>query len=291
MRPSRLVAFVCVVALCAVSGVRVAGAGEGSGARLAGAAEDTAPPAPTAEAGAEPGTGASGADAPGEAREHDPLEPVNRKIFWFNDKVDVWLLEPVATGWDWVAPDQVQRSVSNFFTNLRFPIVTVNNLLQGKLQHSTTDLARFVVNTTIGVAGLFDPATGMGLERHGEDFGQTLGWWGVGPGPYLVLPLLGPSNPRDTVGLVGDYALSVFPFFVSQWILLGTSGVSTVNARSLVLTEVRDARQAAVDYYTLVRNAYVQRRTALVNDSLEITKETDETLYDISITDDAGTRK
>jgi len=215
------------------------------------------------------------------AIDHDPIEGVNRKIFWFNDKVDVYVLEPVAKGWDWIAPDRVQRSVRSFFVNLRFPIVTVNDLLQGKVQHGAVDVARFVVNTTIGIAGFFDPASGLGLTEHVEDFGQTLGWWGVPPGPYLVLPLLGPSSPRDAGGFVADYAASVLPFFVGNWILFGTTTVNVVNTRSLLLTEVKDAKESAIDYYALVRNAYVQRRQALVNDNPDVEGEMQENLYEL----------
>src|SRR5215470_10470772 len=129
--------------------------------------------------------------------DYDPLEPVNRKIFWFNDQVDNYVLEPVATGWDWAIPHVVQRSISNFFANVRFPIDLINNLLQGKLKNSASEVGRFAVNTTVGVLGFFDPATGWGMEAHQEDFGQTLGVWGVPPGAYLVLPIVGPSNPRD----------------------------------------------------------------------------------------------
>ena len=141
--------------------------------------------------------------------ERDPLECVNRKIFWFNDKVDVYVLAPVARGWEKVSPHCVRTSVSNFFGNLRFPIVTVNDLLQGKVKDGASDVGRFGVNTTVGVLGLFDPASGWGLVKHDEDFGQTLGVWGVPPGAYLVLPLLGPSDPRDAAGFAVDYALSV----------------------------------------------------------------------------------
>lgn len=211
--------------------------------------------------------------------DYDPIERVNRKVFWLNDKVDVYVLAPVATGWDTVAPDRVQTAVANFFTNLRFPIVLLNDVLQGKPRDSVSDVARFALNTVYGLAGLFDPATGWGLPQHSEDFGQTLGWWGVPPGPYLVLPLLGPSNPRDTVGLAGDAAASVTPFFVGQYILLGARVIETVNTRALVLEQVRQAKQASFDYYTFVRNAYFQRRAALVNDRVGTAGESDESLY------------
>ena len=200
-------------------------------------------------------------------------------MFWFNDKVDVYVLEPVATGWAKVAPTRVRTSVSNFFTNLRFPIVTVNDLLQWKPKDAGVDVARFGVNTTVGVLGFFDPASGWGLERHDEDFGQTLGVWGVPPGPYLVLPILGPSNPRDACGLAVDYALSVTPWFIDEYILISARVVDAVNARSLVLDEAREAKRSSVDYYSFIRNAYVQRRRALIADSAAPGIENQEELY------------
>jgi len=201
--------------------------------------------------------------------ENDPIESVNRKIFWFNDKLDVYVLEPVAKGWHWVIPDRVETSVTNFFYNLRFPIHTLNDLLQGKFKDAGIDVGRFLVNTTVGVAGFFDPATGWGLPLHWEDFGQTLGWWGVGPGPYLVLPLLGPSDLRDGGGLIVDSAASVTPFFVDTYILLGARAVEIVNTRALYLEEVRKAKESAFDYYVFVRNAYLQRRLGYINDYRE----------------------
>ena len=211
--------------------------------------------------------------------ERDPLECVNRKIFWFNDKLDVYVLAPVATGWEKVSPRRVRTSVSNFFGNLRFPIVTVNDLLQGKVKDSASDVGRFAVNTTVGVLGFFDPASGWGLVKHDEDFGQTLGVWGVPPGPYLVLPLLGPSDPRDAAGFAVDYALAVTPFFIEEYILVGARVVDTVNERSFVLKQVEDAKASAFDYYTFVRNAYLQRRRALVRDLAETTEESQELYY------------
>ena len=154
----------------------------------------------------------------------------------------------------------------------------MNNLLQGKVVDSASDVGRFAVNTTVGVAGFFDPATRLGLEQHDEDFGQTLGVWGVPPGPYLVLPLLGPSNPRDTAGLCVDYALSVTPFFVDQYILLGVRVLDAVNERSLILEEVKDAKEASLDYYTFMRDAYFQRRASLISDG-ETNAEFEDELY------------
>jgi len=200
------------------------------------------------------------------AAENDPIESVNRKIFWFNDHLDMYVLEPVAKGWHFVLPDRVETSITNFFYNLRFPIHTLNDLLQGKFKNAGIDVGRFVVNTTVGVAGFFDPATGWGLPMHWEDFGQTLGWWGVGPGPYLVLPLLGPSDIRDGGGLIVDSAASITPFFVNTYILLGARAVEIVNTRAQYLDIVRKAKESAFDYYTFVRNAYLQRRVGLIND-------------------------
>jgi phospholipid-binding lipoprotein MlaA len=202
--------------------------------------------------------------------ENDPLERINRKVFWLNDKLDVYVLEPVATGWDRIAPDRVQRSLSNFFLNLRSPIVLVNDVLQVKPKDAATDIARFMLNTTFGLAGFFDPAGTWGLARNVEDFGQTLGSWGVPPGPYLVLPLLGPSSPRDTVGIAADATIAIESYFIDFFILLGARAVDGVNARSLLLEQVKEAKSASLDYYDFVRNAYVQRRVALVNDSTEV---------------------
>jgi phospholipid-binding lipoprotein MlaA len=198
--------------------------------------------------------------------EHDPIEGFNRKMFWFNDRVDVWVFEPIAVAWDFVAPRRVQTSLANFFRHLHFPIDTMNDLLQLKPVDAGKDVARFAINTTAGVLGFFDPATGWGFPPSDEDFGQTLAYWGAPSGPYLMLPILGPSNPRDTAGLAVDYAFSVTPFFVDQFILLGARVAQTVNDRSLILEEVRNVREASFDYYVAVRNAYVQRRRAAVAD-------------------------
>ena len=145
---------------------------------------------------------------------NDPLERMNRGIFWFNDGLDRHVLEPVAKGWDFVMPDAVQRSLRNVYDNARFPVNFANNVLQVKPNGAASELFRFFINTTVGLAGIFDPATGLGLKAHREDFGQTLGRWGVPQGPFLMLPLFGPSNPRDGLGLVVDSAARVYPWFL-----------------------------------------------------------------------------
>lgn len=222
----------------------------------------------------------------GDSNNHDPLESVNRKIFWFNDKVDDYVLVPVATVWDTILPARVEKCLSNFFSNLHFPIVAGNGLLQGKFKQAGSDVARFAVNTTVGLAGFFDPASDWGLEEHNEDFGQTLGYWGVSPGPYLVLPFFGPSNPRDTVGLAADSFSTVYPFFVELEYVFAARATDLINTRAMVLTEVREFKAASFDYYVAVRNAYIQRRKALVHDRRGMSEEEKEDLY--TIEDDNG---
>lgn len=209
----------------------------------------------------------------------DPIEPVNRGIFWFNDQADIYVLEPTAQGWDYVLPDRMQTAVGNFFDNVRFPVIMINNLLQGKFIAASSDVGRFVVNTTIGVVGFFDPATDYGLERHDEDFGQTLGYWGIPPGPYLVAPLFGPTNVRDGVGRIADTFTAIYPVFAAIQYTIGATAVNTINFRSQVLDEVQEAKEASLDYYVFVRNAYDQRRRTLIRDQPEVSAEVEEDLY------------
>jgi len=204
---------------------------------------------------------------------------MNRGIFWFNEQADRWVLEPVATGWDWVMPDPVQTALGKLFDNARFPIVFANDLLQAKPRQAAEDVARFVLNTTVGVAGLFDPASRLGLEANFEDFGQTLGYWGVPPGPYLVLPLVGPSSPRDTVGLAVDSATRVYPFFLDWWINLAITGTDRINQRALVLEMIREERKSAFDFYAFARSAHVQHRENLVKDSEQEPTDVSDDLY------------
>jgi len=246
---------------------------------LAGCA--TAPTAPTAPA-AQPA--AAGDD---DRVVHDPLERANRGIFAFNEGVDRWFLEPVATGWDFVMPDPVELAIQHFFRNLDFPVVLVNDLLQAKPIAAVEDLGRFMINSTAGVAGFFDPATYLGMPDSDEDFGQTLGVWGVPAGPYLVLPLLGPSNPRDTGGLIVDSATRVYPLFLPFYVNIGSASVSVVNRRSRLLETIREERKAAFDFYAAVRNAYVQRRENQIGDRKPKSEESDDDLYDVDLPDDS----
>ena len=196
----------------------------------------------------------------------DPWMSANRGIFRFNDALDRWALEPVAKGYDFVLPDRVQGWVTNFFANLWFPVVFTNCVLQAKPHEATQSLARFMLNTTIGVGGFGDPATRLKVPAPDEDFGQTLGFWGVGTGPYVVLPLFGPSNVRDTFGRVADSANRVWPYFVPWWASYGAGALEVIDTRERYLESVKDLRESSVDYYAAVRDAYTQHRAALVED-------------------------
>jgi len=209
----------------------------------------------------------------------DPWEGFNRAMFTFNDGLDRWVLEPVAKGYDVVTPDELQHCIRNFFWNLRVPIQGLNGLFQGKAVQSASDVGRFTVNTTIGLAGFLDPATYFGLDRHEEDFGQTLGVWGVPNGPYLVIPLLGPSTVRDTGGLAVDSLLTPTWYFLDAAVTVGSRVVDTVNTRAMVLEDVKRAREASFDFYSAVRSAYLQHRESLLHDRAGTTRESDDTLY------------
>jgi phospholipid-binding lipoprotein MlaA len=242
----------------------------------------------TPTASAQPATPSTPAAAPAsddDVTVHDPWEPMNRAIFGFNEGLDRWFLEPVATGWDFVMPDPVEHSIQHFFRNLHSPVVFVNNVLQGKGEGAITEVGRFMINTTVGVAGFFDPATFLNMPNSDEDFGQTLGVWGVPGGPYLVLPLLGPSNPRDTGGLIGDYAMTGYTWFIPWYASAGLTSVRIVNQRSRLLETIREERKAAFDFYVAVRNAYVQRRDDQIGDRKPKSEESDDDLYNVDLLD------
>ena len=196
----------------------------------------------------------------------DPLEPVNRIIDRFNDKVDRAAIKPLAQGYESVVPAPVRSSVTNFFGNLGEPNVIVNDFLQGKFKQGIADTGRLLVNSTVGVAGLFDPATQLGLTKHNEDFGQTFGRWGIGEGWYLVLPFLGPSTVRDGVGLVGDYQLDPLTHHdeVRERNALAALRLVDTRAQLLSASKVRDT--AALDSYLFTREAYRQHRWNRIHD-------------------------
>lgn len=200
----------------------------------------------------------------------DPLEPVNRFFFEFNDRLYFWVLKPVATGYSNVVAEDVRMSIRDFFHNLLAPVRVANNLLQGKVENSATELGRFVINSTLGVAGFGDPAKNeFGLERKEEDLGQTLGVYGAGDGFYICWPLLGPSSLRDSVGLVGDSFLNPLSYVMASDFGAGAGayGGREVNNTSLTLGDYEDFKEAAFDPYLAVRDAYQQYRRNKVIDA------------------------
>ena len=197
----------------------------------------------------------------------DPYESVNRKVFAFNDTLDEYALKPIAKAYNAVIPSPIRTGVHNFFGNFSDAWSAVNQLLQGKPVDAGTMVARVLTNTTIGVAGLFDPATSLGLERKPEDLGLTLGHWGLEPGPYLVLPLFGPSDIRDAVALPADTyvspALLVAPKY---WKEVGVDAIGVVDTRAGLLGASQMLDDLAFDRYTFLRDAYITRRRSLVYD-------------------------
>lgn len=197
----------------------------------------------------------------------DPLERINRPIFTFNQKADKYVLRPVAVGYTKVLPATARKGVSNFFDNLFYPTTIVNDLLQAKFKQTGKDTLRFVLNTTIGLAGLIDVATGQGLPRNNEDLGQTFGRWGVGQGWYLMLPLLGPTTNRDLVGRVGDNWTEILQYVdnVTWPERIALTGVNFVDSRSKLLGADNMINEQ-LDPYVFFRTAYLERRRALVFD-------------------------
>ncbi|MDF1577598.1 MAG: VacJ family lipoprotein [Desulfurivibrionaceae bacterium] len=194
----------------------------------------------------------------------DPLEPVNRLFFQFNDKLYFWVLKPLGSGYGFVVPKPVRTKVANFFYNLKTPVRLVNNVLQGKVGRGGVELSRFMVNTTVGVGGLWDPARHwFDLAPAEEDFGQTLARYGAGAGIYICWPLLGPSNIRDTLGAGGDYFLNPVSYLgmngESDTVLALRAG-ETVNGTSLRIGDYEDFKAASFDPYSAMRDAYLQRR-------------------------------
>src|SRR5262245_42062736 len=203
----------------------------------------------------------------------DPWEPLNRATFEFNDGVDRVLLKPVAEGYRFVMPDPARTAVTNFFSNLNDPWVALNQLMQGKVRLAIDDFGRFVWNSTIGLLGLIDVATDMGLPKHKEHFGQTMGVWGVGFGPYFVVPILGPSSVRDAAGLVPD-AFAYLPWQIPKWADFNhrvtwqwsLTGLDLIQTRANLLDASSVLEEAALDRYAFVRDAYFQRRRFLIYD-------------------------
>ncbi len=204
----------------------------------------------------------------------DPFENINRKIFWFNDKLDVYAIEPISLVYHDNLPQEIRTAVSHFFHNLRYPIFLVSDILQFKFEQAGNHTARFAINSTIGVVGLFDFASDWGFERHDEDFGTTLGYYGLGDGPYLVLPILGPSSLRDAFGQVVNISLDpIWHIFdlnieprISNSLALTLAGGRLINNREHYLNAVTSAKSDSLDYYLFVRAAYKKSRDSLTRD-------------------------
>lgn len=200
----------------------------------------------------------------GEPEPRDRFERFNRSMYRFNSAADRIALRPLARGYVRAVPQPVRRGVTNFIDNYTYPRTIVNSLLQGKLADGGRDTLRLVVNT-VGGLGFFDPASRLGLEAHDEDFGQTLGRWGVPSGPYLMLPLLGPSTVRDTAGRVPDEYTTARHYIDDHYVRYGLVALDAVNSRAGLL-DTDSVLEEAFDPYAFVRNAWLQRREFLVRD-------------------------
>ena len=195
---------------------------------------------------------------------NDPLEPLNRYIFSFNLALDGAVIRPVAEAYRFVIPDPGRQVVRNFLRNLETPVTLANDVFQGELARAGVTTARFLINTTFGGLGLFDPASAMGFERHSEDFGQTLGAYGAGGGPYLVLPILGPSNFRDVLGIGVDHFLDPINYWARNTdrngITVARTLVRGIDARSRTIETLDEIERTSIDFYATIRSLYRQTR-------------------------------
>ncbi len=215
---------------------------------------------------------------------NDPIESINRVTFAFNEAVDEAVLAPVAKGYRALFPRPVRKGISNFLSNLSQPWGAANSAFQGNFSNAGTAIGRFLINTTIGVLGIFDVATDMGLEEVKEDFGQTLGVAGVSSGPYIVIPLLGPSNARDVVGRIAGYFGDPVTFAMRQenhdsWIWIGTA-LRGITFREENLERIDNLRMSSVDFYATVRSLYKQRRNRMIQNE---STDADDPFQDIEV--------
>lgn len=199
--------------------------------------------------------------------DQDPWEGFNEPMFTFNRQLDRFVIKPIATAWDFILPDLVQRSIKNALDNLAVVRRLVNNVLQLKWQGAGREVARFTINSTIGLAGFFDVAKdGLGIQQSDEDTGQTFGVWGIGPGPYLILPFLPPMTVRDGIGMAIDAVMNPMNYFIPFAATAGIYGTTIINERSLNLDKFERVEETVVDLYSAVRNAYLQRRAAAIKE-------------------------
>lgn len=203
---------------------------------------------------------------------NDPLEGLNRAVFGFNELIDVWFLRPAATLYRGLLPPPIQQGIHNALSNLSTPIVLLNDLLQGETERAANTVSRFAINSTVGVLGFGDPASEMGYKPHDEDFGQTLAVWGAGEGAYIVLPIFGPSNPRDIVGRVVDYFSDPINIWASnvdkEGIPLARGVLEAIDTRAQYYDAIEDMRKNSLDYYASMRSFYRQHRNSeILNDN------------------------
>jgi phospholipid-binding lipoprotein MlaA len=216
----------------------------------------------------------------------DPLEPVNRAVFRFNSDFDKAFFRPVAEGYRYITPEPVERGITNFFGNISDVTSLINNVLQFKMTRAGTDVGRLFINSTVGVLGFVDVATNVGLPSYKEDFGQTLGYWGLDSGAFLMLPFLGPSSVRDALGDVGDLftdpLFNLEPIFdlPRDHVYWGLVGLRAVDRRANYLTTSQILEDAAIDPYVLLRDAYLQRRHYRVHDGNPPQLEGEEDFWD-----------
>jgi len=196
----------------------------------------------------------------------DPMESMNRSFYAFNNGLDKAILKPISSAYTKALPAGVRESVFNFFSNLGYPTVFVNALLQGKVTQSIEDTARFVFNSTIGIGGLFDVSTGFGLARHKEDFGQTLAVWGIEQGAYLDLPLLGPNTIRSALAIPADSYTSLLTYIGPNSVQFPLEGTEIVDKRARLASAIKLRDESALDPYIFQREAYLQRRRSLIYD-------------------------
>ena len=224
--------------------------------------------------------------------ENDPFESINREIFEFNNVADKYFIGPIARGYRDIFPDVIRTSIRNFLLNLNTPLTSINSTLQGDFTKGLSGVGRFAINTTIGILGFIDVADYIGLEPIKEDAGQTFGVWGMGPGPYLVIPILGPSSSRDLLGKVGDFMIDPVGLYLiredKEDILFGTKIIQAIDTRSELDAVIEGTRKSSLDPYAIIRTMYLQRRARqIANEDTEIffgTNVLEETsIFDIEI--------
>ena len=195
---------------------------------------------------------------------NDPIEPTNRFIFNFNQGLDAAIIKPITGLYRGIFPSIIRDSIHNFMNNIKTPVVLANDVLQGEPERAGNTMMRFIINSSVGLAGLRDQATNWGFEDHDEDFGQTLAVWGVGEGPYLMLPVLGPSNPRDAIGKLVDSLIDPINLWADnddrEWVPITRTAVNGLDTRDRLWDILNDLEKSSIDYYAAIRSLYRQRR-------------------------------